>query len=205
MDKFNNSKFFITCFASWQFFSEDTSTQGLADKLLLDDHAAIIVLAPVGLTYVSINKKFFSSLIDTLFSSAKPSVGKAINIARNFSYVYTYRMFNIWGDPSLKPKFDITLAVNDPDNFPTKFGLSQNYPNPFNPTTTIKYQVSVAGNVSIKIYNLLGKEIAELLNENKKPGSYEVVFDAAKFPSGVYFYRIQAEGFVQTKKMVLLK
>ena len=83
--------------------------------------------------------------------------------------------------------------------------LSQNYPNPFNPVTTISYNLPVAGNVSLKIYDILGKEIADLVNRELPAGRYSVKWDASKFVSGLYFYRIQAANFIQTKKMILLK
>jgi hypothetical protein len=88
---------------------------------------------------------------------------------------------------------------------PTSYSLAQNYPNPFNPVTTIKYQLPVSGRVSLKVYNILGKEIATLVDEEKSAGTYSVTFDAGKLSSGIYFYRIQAGNFVQAKKMILLK
>jgi len=83
--------------------------------------------------------------------------------------------------------------------------LVQNYPNPFNPTTTIKYQIPELSLVTIKVYDVLGNEIATLVNQEKPIGSYEVKFNAIGIPSGIYFYRIQAGSFVETKKMLLLK
>ena len=94
--------------------------------------------------------------------------------------------------------------------------MSSNYPNPFNPSTTIKYRIPLnpplvkgdgtnAGPVTLKVYDLLGREVAVLVNEYKAPGNYEVTWNAANTPSGVYFYRIQAGDFVQTRKMLLLK
>ena len=88
---------------------------------------------------------------------------------------------------------------------PLSFSLLQNYPNPFNPMTKIKFDIPKAFNTKLAVYDILGKEVAVLVNENLKAGSYEVDFSAADFPSGAYFYRITAEGFTETKKMVLLK
>lgn len=87
---------------------------------------------------------------------------------------------------------------------PDKFTLFQNYPNPFNPTTTIQFQLPKESKVVFKIYNILGEEVAELLNDKKSAGVYEVVFNARGLPSGTYIYRIYAENFVETKKMILL-
>jgi hypothetical protein len=88
---------------------------------------------------------------------------------------------------------------------PLKYELSQNYPNPFNPITNIKYQIQKTGLVTLKIYDITGREIKTLVNEIKNPGSYIVSFNGTEFASGVYFYRIQAGDFVQVKKMILVK
>ena len=85
------------------------------------------------------------------------------------------------------------------------YRVYQNYPNPFNPTTTIKYQISTSGIVSLKVYDILGREVAILVNEEKPAGSYEVVFTASSLASGIYFYKLQTGLFVETKKMILLK
>ncbi len=88
---------------------------------------------------------------------------------------------------------------------PVVYKLSQNYPNPFNPSTTISYQITSAGNVEIKIYDVLGKEIMTLVNENKSAGKHNITFDASSLTSGVYFYRIITANFSETRKMLLLK
>ncbi|MBL7127651.1 MAG: T9SS type A sorting domain-containing protein [Ignavibacteria bacterium] len=90
-------------------------------------------------------------------------------------------------------------------NIPNKFSLFQNYPNPFNPTTTIRYDIKSKGYVELKVFDLLGREITTLVNESQTPGTYEVVFYASSLPSGVYFYRLKAGDFVETRKMVVLK
>ena len=91
------------------------------------------------------------------------------------------------------------------NNNPNKFSLSQNYPNPFNPTTSIQYTISSPQFVTIKVYDVLGREIATLINEEKPAGNYEVEFNAVNLPSGICFYRIQAGSYINTKKMVLLR
>jgi len=85
------------------------------------------------------------------------------------------------------------------------YSLSNNYPNPFNPTTKISYTIPERSYVSLKIFNLLGSEVAELVKGEVEAGSYIIEFNASTLPSGIYFYRIQAENFVETKKMVLMK
>jgi len=88
---------------------------------------------------------------------------------------------------------------------PKNFDLSQNYPNPFNPTTTIEYSIPKDANVSIKIYDVLGKEVATLVNEQRSAGTYIINWNASNFSSGLYFYRITAGEFADTKKMFLIK
>lgn len=88
---------------------------------------------------------------------------------------------------------------------PSKFDLSQNYPNPFNPSTTIKYQIPNNSYVTLKVYDMLGKEVATLVNTNLKAGQYELKFNASNISSGVYFYKIIAGNFTDTKKMLIVK
>ncbi len=91
------------------------------------------------------------------------------------------------------------------DNLPHEYGIEQNYPNPFNPSTAIRYSIPEAGLVSLKIYNLLGEEVNTLVNEIKQPGYYTAIFEGSSLSSGVYFYRIQAGSFIETRKMIILK
>ena len=88
---------------------------------------------------------------------------------------------------------------------PKEYKLNQNYPNPFNPNTTIKYSIPQQGYVTLKVFDLLGREVSALVNREQPAGNYEVEFDASSLTSGVYFYRIQAGQFVESKKMILLK
>jgi len=93
---------------------------------------------------------------------------------------------------------------------PNQFALSQNYPNPFNPSTVISYQLPVSGQVTLKVYDVLGNEVATLVNEYRDAGNYETEFNVAQesiptITSGVYFYQLKAGSFVETKKMILLR
>jgi hypothetical protein len=88
---------------------------------------------------------------------------------------------------------------------PEEFKLYQNYPNPFNPFTTINYQIPKAGFVSLKLYDVLGREITTLVNEEKPAAKYDIEFKADNLGSGVYFYQLRAGDFVQTKKMLLIR
>ena len=101
---------------------------------------------------------------------------------------------------------NVTVGVDQNSiKTPLTFSLDQNYPNPFNPTTKIKYSIPSAGYTTLKVYNVLGKEVATLVNGEKQSGTYEVQFDASKLASGVYFYKLESNGMVQSKKMVILK
>jgi Secretion system C-terminal sorting domain len=106
---------------------------------------------------------------------------------------------------------DITLqgdasGIDNQNSTTTQaFELSQNYPNPFNPSTNINYQVSTGGLVSLKVYDVLGNEVATLVNEEKPAGKYSVNFDASDLSSGIYMYKLTAGSYVQTKKMILMK
>jgi len=110
-----------------------------------------------------------------------------------------------WSDVWSFSAGHIVGVENDNNSQPTFFSLSQNYPNPFNPTTSLQYTVGSLQFVTIKVYDLLGREIATLINEEKPVGEYEVEFDGTGLPSGIYFYRIKAGSFINTKKMVLLR
>jgi predicted GH43/DUF377 family glycosyl hydrolase len=99
----------------------------------------------------------------------------------------------------------ITAISDKQQEVPQHFTLSQNYPNPFNPTTVVSFQLPVASNVKLNVYDVLGREVATLVNERKMPGTYEVKFDGSNLASGVYFYRLQAGDFTQTKRLLLLK
>jgi hypothetical protein len=88
---------------------------------------------------------------------------------------------------------------------PSSFELFQNYPNPFNPATTIKFTLPNAGEISLKVYDRLGKEVADLANGFRSSGTYEINFDASQMSSGIYFYKLTSNGLVNTKKMTLIK
>jgi hypothetical protein len=90
-------------------------------------------------------------------------------------------------------------------NVPGQFALAQNYPNPFNPSSTIEYTIMKGSQVTLKVYNMLGQEVSTLVSERLAPGRYTSRFDGSKLASGVYFYRLTAGTFVQTKQMVLIK
>jgi hypothetical protein len=97
------------------------------------------------------------------------------------------------------------VGIKGNSNIAKGFKLFQNYPNPFNPKTNIKFDILKATDVKLTVFNVLGEEVATLINAHMVPGSYSVAWDAANYPSGVYFYRINAGTFSDIKKMVLMK
>ncbi len=134
---------------------------------------------------------------------------------KNYSFVdsnpvggsnFYYRIKQVDNDGSFKYSKVIEVKI-----IPSVFSLYQNYPNPFNPETKIKYKVAPSNLakgdalVQLKVYDMLGKEVVTLVNERKQPGEYEVEFNGANLPSGIYFYRMRAGNFTSTKKFILLK
>jgi hypothetical protein len=133
----------------------------------------------------------FTGGIDTLKVSL-PAYGSAVFVIDNVAHTLL-----------LPPLTGIGESLSG--TIPREYVLAQNYPNPFNPVTTISYQIRSAGGVTLRVYDLLGREVATLMNEFQQAGSYTTTFDASRLSSGVYFYRLQAGSFVNTKKMVLTK
>ncbi len=115
------------------------------------------------------------------------------------TYVYRLKQIDNGGAYKYSNEAQVTIAT------PKSFALNQNYPNPFNPTTTISYDVPQQSNVKIAVYDIMGRELATLVNETKDVGSYQTVWNANKIASGVYFYRISAGAYTSVKKLVLLK
>lgn len=143
-----------------------------------------------------------SSNTDFVLNSSTGEVftGKSLNASNQqysgFWYIYSNSL--------------TTSIENEEDIMPDNFKLEQNYPNPFNPSTTIRYSIPLnvkgqTSNVILKVYDVLGNEIATLVNEEKPEGSYEVEFNASSLSSGMYLYRLQTGDFIAVKKIILLK
>ncbi len=131
---------------------------------------------------------------------------------KNGRYLGTGDTLYLYASSELSGKdvysFELTsVGVNENQNtvLPQNYALSQNYPNPFNPSTVINYQIPVGGLVKIKIYDLLGREISTLVNEIKPAGNYKTVFNAVRFSSGVYFYRMESGSFTETRKLIYIR
>ena len=113
---------------------------------------------------------------------------------------FVYRLKQIDNDGKYQYSKEVEVKI-----IPNQFALYQNYPNPFNPTTNIKFDLPEASWVTLKVYNIIGQEVASLINGEVNAGYHSVSFDGSKLPSGTYIYRLQTGNFIQTKKMVLLK
>jgi hypothetical protein len=98
-----------------------------------------------------------------------------------------------------------TVGVTDNNPLPAGFALEQNYPNPFNPSTTIRYELPMAAEVRLSVYDVLGREVSVLVNERRGAGVHEVRFDGSRLASGIYLYRLQAGSYVQTRKLALVR
>ncbi|MFQ3608556.1 MAG: T9SS type A sorting domain-containing protein [Chloroherpetonaceae bacterium] len=120
------------------------------------------------------------------------------------SYTYTLRSVDLDGTIHTIDR-SVVVQVSQSPNLVFSYKLDQNYPNPFNPSTKITFSIKNAGFVSLKVYDLLGREVATLVNENRAAGIYDVNFNAAGLGSGVYFYTLTSGGFSQTKKMMIIK
>jgi len=168
----------------------DTSTDWMYCMCHFDLFASVTGL-PNGMYYVEVFRYMPLYGTDTVF------VGST-----SFTYGGSVLVFNSQSFQS--DCYNIT-ETNKGEEQPKEFRLEQNYPDPFNPTTNIKYSIPNLELVKLKVYDVLGREVATLINEEKPVGNYEVEFNTTTLSSGVYLYRIQAGTFVETKKMVLIK
>ena len=147
-------------------------------------------------------KAYAGNTQDTAYYNKFWEIAKnfTIRLFKNASYRITCVIYTAWINAGGVTNLNISENLQ-----PESFKLFQNYPNPFNPGTTISYTLPNSGNVTFKIYNILGDEVATLSNEVKPAGNYEVEFNANGLASGIYFYQLKAGEFVQTKKMILMK
>ena len=147
-------------------------------------------------------KAYAGNTQDTAYYNKFWEIAKnfTIRLFKNASYRITCVIYTAWINAG-----GVTNLNISENRQPESFKLFQNYPNPFNPGTTISYTLPNSGNVTLKIYDILGDEVAILINEEKPAGNYEVEFNGNGLVSGIYFYQLKAGEFVQTKKMILMK
>ena len=145
------------------------------------------------------------------FATGSDTLIRVMNDVNNQAYSFTFNRqptalaFDPNNDIVLKTASLVVGVNSEANSIPEKFALYQNYPNPFNPVTSIKFDLPKSTFVTLKVYDMLGKEAAVLINEEREAGSYNVNWNATEYPSGVYFYTIETKGFSETKRMVILK
>ena len=142
------------------------------------------------------------------FTYTAPSIPGTYTIYANANSV-NFNGANSGDQWNFAPNKTVTVrtatGVENSSTIPSEFLLSQNYPNPFNPSTTISYQIGTSGHVTLKVMDVLGREVTTLVSEQQEPGSYKTTWNAANAPSGLYFYQLRAGQIVETKRMVLAK
>jgi hypothetical protein len=198
-------------FITWLFSQriEKSDTLPIAVNLLQSqDRGAVGALVCSGLTFASYYDQFIRNFIDRLKQNSHESAGKAMQWAKTILPGAEIRKFSLLGDPALKIKNSYTIAdAGGSNNTIYECSLNQNYPNPFNPETNITFHLQKATQVQLRVYNLLGQEIATLINSVLSAGSHTVRFNAGalRLASGIYMYRMNAGGFVQNKKMLYIQ
>jgi DNA-binding beta-propeller fold protein YncE len=191
----------------------EVDSGGVLTRLILND----TLMSPTGLTYDPVSGDLY--VLDYLGSvlGVNPLNGNVTEIMSGFKSSkwnwcgidispdgeYLIITENVAGHIYILQRMVSTVDGNNQDLF--VFELKQNYPNPFNNSTIIKYSIPREGLLTLKVYSLLGEEIALLVNETKATGNYEVAFNAANLPSGIYFYQLKSGDYINTKKMILLK
>jgi Peptidase family C25/Secretion system C-terminal sorting domain len=210
--KRNNLPFIYTSAACSQSFDlpDDSS---IVRKLIVSKRSGTVAsINSTGLNYLGEGSYFLISFYAELFKNPDITLGDALLQAKllrernNDPMDSIPRRYTLLGDPALKLPFNtITQVAKEIDYIPSYYSLEQNYPNPFNPSTTIDYSIPTSGFVTINVYNVLGQEVASLVNEEKQAGVYQVNFNGIDLSSGVYIYKLQAGKFSSTQKMILAK
>lgn len=176
------------------------------------------IVLPDGSSHNALRVKIFRQTADTMFAAGIP-VSTSEFKATTYEWYTSESKFPVFGISYLEINVNGNLTVDKQVDFNTgtttdvdynnssinNFALEQNFPNPFNPETNIKYSINSNQFVSLKVYDVLGNEIADLINEEKSAGVYEVKFNGSELSSGIYFYRLQTGGLTETKKMILMK
>ena len=173
------------------FVYAENSNQQTASFGISDDQGNYTISGLVPGSYI-VSSQLYGYDDNQLPSSVSLSYSTQSSVSANASF-------------SLSPDENITAVKESTPAVTTSYKLNQNYPNPFNPSTIISYSVPNQSKVTLKVYNILGSEVATLVDETKPAGNYNVTFNAARLSSGVYFYQLKAGNFVSTKKLMLLK
>ena len=157
------------------------------------------------ITYTKNDLEKYASIDYSVDCSGIEAGNYYLRLVTNVNGNANYTLANIVSDNTTLAKKNFNKVNFTGREIPTSYDLAQNYPNPFNPSTTIRFQIPKDGIVTLRIYDILGAEVATLVNEEKVAGKYEVNFNASSLASGVYIYKIQAGTFINSKKMLLVK
>ncbi len=173
-----------------------------AEIFYINSTLQIILGTSTGIYYTSV----LNGASTVWTQEAVSSIGNVVCVHMDFRPADNTLVVGTHGRGSFQTQITAPISVQTISNeVPSAFSLLQNYLNPFNPATKIHYEISRNGFVRLVVFDILGKEIATLVNENQQAGVYETTFNASQFPSGVYFYRLTTSGFTDTKKMLLIK
>lgn len=187
---------------------ERSDTLAIATRLLAAEHkGAVATLAPCGLTFAFLNQNFFGTVFQEMVNNPNRPIGKVLlDVKRASSELIYLRRQTLLGDPALVVKNPLITGVNQPrPGLPSAFRLYQNHPNPFNPTTTLTFSVPRRSTIVLKVFDLLGREVETLTSGPLDAGTHSIQWNAQHVSSGVYFYRLQADGYIETKRMLLIK
>jgi len=198
-------KYFFVSFLAKQQFSDSNSTS-ITDQMLVNESQAIGGMSPLGLYYADLNSNVINNFAKYLYSGYHLTVGQVMDSIFINDKTSFKKIFGVFGDPSLKLKYGIIADVNGgQDLVVSDFLMEQNFPNPFNPTTTFQFSLPKAGNVHLKIFDVLGNEVASVADGFYNSGTYKIVFSGERLASGIYLYTLNSGNFHQSKKMILMK
>ncbi len=225
-------RFLVLSFGLYQFSSlgscygriESIDDSVLTEEFLISDSVDAVTSEALSDSYFAVAYRRQDKIFVKTFDANGTARTEPLQVSSNFDCPRTdpmvekngNRLLTVWSEARTPGKgYDVCGSLLDIDKItsvdatkpttPNKFTLYQNYPNPFNPSTMIIYQIPAVSHTVLKIYDVLGREVATLVDERKSPGTYEVRFDGSKFASGVYFCQMTAGNYVSTRKLLLLK
>ena len=188
--------------AEFDIINRGVSYLKVDDIYIIGEDASEFTLLTNEFPIIINNENYDVAQVRVLFNPTKLG-SKDAQLIICWNDLYEDGLIKIWAEGVQSA--DGVIDINELDEIPTEYNLSQNYPNPFNPTTKIQYSIIEASHVKLSVYNSMGQEVMQLVNENQQIGKYIIDFNSKNLPSGVYFYRLQTGKFVNTKKMMLIK
>jgi len=208
INQLTNDKYFLLLSSCSEQFAYNANIS-LYDEAVLSNKGAIGAIGFTSNGWWQAMLYLFNKFGSELYREHNLTLGEIVHLYNSLIIEPLYFLkinTNIWGDPSLRLKYNIQTEVNTSENpAPITFTLMQNYPNPFNPTCQIRFSLLESGFTSLKVYDILGKEAATLVNDYLQPGVHSVEFKAVNLSSGMYFYTLTSGSYSQTKKMILLR